>query len=71
MNRTVDFSLGPWGTKPEVDLSITNVNFLSQRAQGQCIFDLVDVSVSGTVKNGYFLVNATIDMSSPDFVKCR
>ena len=59
IENTVDLSLGPKG-KPDFDLSIVNVAQLTQRSQ--CAFDVSDVS--GSIKNGYFVVNASLDLTS-------
>lgn len=66
IDYAIDFKLTNDGSdvSSEVDLTVINALRLATRDQQGCHYSIFDVQSSGTVKNAYIVVNATIDMTN-------
>ena len=64
LNQSVDLSAFDGVTKnSSIDVSVVNVLALTERFPGTCQFDVMDSEGSAVIKNGVFVVNASIDMA--------
>ena len=46
-----------------LDSSVVNILEISPRAQVSCTYTVMDTEPAGVIKNGVFVVNATVDVS--------
>ena len=68
----MDLSLSYRGQQPAgLDLSVVNVFNLTQSPRhDKCAFSVVGVKGSGVLKNGFFFVNTSIDMTNSSYSSC-
>ena len=65
LNESIDLNLGPLRSQPgNISLSVVNVLRLYEKTLSeQCSFSLSELASAGSISNGLFVVNATVDAS--------
>ena len=71
INESWNLQAGPLGVPSGLDLSVINAMTLFQEPRAdKCIFSIAGLASAGSLSNGLFVINTTIDMSKANTTAC-